>query len=180
MSPLLNPSFVSSDEDYKYACDNADAKRFIETLWESYKGFADKDFSKKISLSFHAHFWEMFLACTLKDLGNNLLTKKKAEGPDIGIKWSDSCIWVEAIAASPGQGADRIPIRTIDDEMWFRAPEEQIVLRYATTLKEKYEKYLLYTEKGTIAKTEPYIIAICYSSFIANWITYYVGELGEI
>ena len=130
MSPLLDLGLVSSDEDFKYVCGNAEARRFVETLWERYKEFADKDFTQKIASKFHNRFWEMYLACTLKDLGNNLIPKTKAEGPDIGVKWADSCIWVEAITASPGHGADRVPLPRLDDEMcvWFPMPEEQIVL----------------------------------------------------
>jgi hypothetical protein len=160
MSPLLDPSFISSDKDYKYACDNAEARQFVETQWERYREFADKKFAQEILSNFHNHFWEMFLACTLKDLGNELIPKKTDEGPDIDIKWADSHIWIEATAAGPGEAADRILLPTTNDEMGFRVPEEQIVLRYTNMLEKKYKKYLSYKEKGIIAKTEPYIIAV--------------------
>jgi type I restriction enzyme S subunit len=161
MSIFSVPSSRSSDEDYKYACDDSEARMFVENLWERYKIHADKDFTKKIIERFHNHFWEMYLACTLKDSGNNLLPKIKRKGPDIGIMSEDlSCIWVEATAATPGYGNDRIPLPKLSGEMWFRVPEEQIVLRYTTAVDAKFKKYTQYRNENVISESEPYIIAV--------------------
>jgi len=159
MARLLDPDLDSSDQDYKYACDNAAERQFVEELWEHYRPFADKDFPQKIRLNFHNHFWEMFLACALQYLGYDLERKTKSAGPDIQIKWGGSSIWVEATAPSSGEGPDGIAPLT-DDQEGFRVPEEQIILRYAGAIREKHEKYLYYREKSIIADTEPYVIAI--------------------
>jgi hypothetical protein len=173
MSLLLDSSFVSSDEDFNYACNDSEARLFVENLWNRYWEYSDKDFAKKIQTRFHGHFWEMYLACSLKDNGNNLLPKTKWKGPDIEIESTDfSRIWVEAIAASPGSGEDRIPLPKLDDKMMFRVPEEQIVLRYTTAIDAKYRKYIQYTnnENGNvIEKSEPYIIAVNCSKVPYAW-----------
>ena len=88
MSQLFFANSTSSDEDYKYARDNPDARSFVENLWNYYQDHADKNFAQKIANSFHNHFWEMYLACTLKENGNNLLPKKQQRGPDIAIRAS--------------------------------------------------------------------------------------------
>jgi hypothetical protein len=172
--PLLPDStFVISDEDFNYACSNSEARLFVENLWTRYKEHADKDFAKKIATRFHEHFWEMYLACTLKDNGKFLLPKTKSKGPDIEIKSADfSRIWVEAITASPGTGEDRIPLPKLDDKPGFRVPEDRIVLRYTTAVDAKYQKYIRYTdsEKGTvIEESEPYVIAVNGSKVPYAW-----------
>ncbi|SRR6266511_2822640 len=173
MPLLLNSSSVSSDEDFTYAYGDSEARLFVENLWTRYMEHADKDFAKKIAARFHDHFWEMYLACTLKDDGKYLLPKTKWKGPDIEIKSADfSRIWVEAVAASPGTGEDRIPLPKLDDKMWFRVPEDRIVLRYTTAIDAKYQKYMHYTdsEKGNvIEKSEPYVIAVNGSKVPYAW-----------
>jgi hypothetical protein len=159
-SILLDSSIVSSDEDFKYACDDSEARLFVENLWNRYKDHADKDFPQKIATRFHDHFWEMYLACTLKDNGNDLLIKTRWKGPDIEIKSADfSRIWVEAIAATPGYGEDRVHLPKLDNEMIY-VPQEQIVLRYTTAIDAKYKKYTYYKNENIIGISEPYIIAV--------------------
>lgn len=164
MSLLLDPNSVSLDEDFKYACNDSEASLFVENLWNRYEEHADPDFTQKIATRFHDHFWEMYLACTLKDNGNNLLPKTRWKGPDIEIKNTGfSRILVEAVAVSPGSGEDKVPLPKLDDKMWFRIPEERIVLRYTTAIDAKHQKYIQYTNNkngNVIEKSEPYIIAV--------------------
>ena len=101
----------------------------------------------------------MYLACTLKGIGYDLIAKTKTEGPDMGSNANSSRIWIEAVAARPGQGADKIPLPR-HDEIGFRVPEEQIVLRYTTAIDAKYKQHIHYREKNIVAKSEPYIIAV--------------------
>jgi len=159
MSKLFFANSTSSNEDYKFARDNPDARSFVENLWNCYQDHADKDFAQKIAISFHNHFWEMYLACALKENGNNLLPKKEQKGPDIVVRDDNfPLIWVEAIAVTFGNGRDKVS--TLGDEKWFSVPEVRIVLRYTSAIAEKFRKYIQYRNDGVIAESEPYIIAV--------------------
>jgi hypothetical protein len=159
MSLLINPNMLSTDEDFGFVCKDSEAREFVESLWKEYREFADKDFTQKISLEFHNRFWEMYLTCTLKNLGKNILPRKRRAGPDIEIDNSGTRIWVEAVTASPGKGANKVP--TLEaGQQWFRVPEEQIVLRYTTVIDTKFKKYFGYKEKHIIAESDPYIVAV--------------------
>jgi hypothetical protein len=166
--PLINPNLFSTNEDFNFVCKDLEARESIENLWKEYREFADKGFAEKISFEFHNHFWEMYLTCTLKSLGKGILPKTKKEGPDIEIDDSGSHIWVEAVAASPGEGANKVPIPEISQQ-GFRVPEEQIVLRYTSVIDTKFQKYLGYTEKHIIAASDPYIIAVNGNKVPLSW-----------
>ena len=56
--------------------------------------------------------------------------------------------------------------------MWFRVPEERIVLRYTTAIDAKYQKYIQYTNnenENIIEKSEPYVIAVNGSKVPYAW-----------
>jgi hypothetical protein len=163
MALLPDPKLVgpNKDDDYIFACKDLEKKLFLEQLWEKYERFADKNFSRKISNNFHCHFWEMYLTCTLLENGMSLSPKKKWIGPDIRIKDSESSsIWVEAVTCTQGLGNDKIlPIESSDPIVWFRVPEEKIVLRYTAAIDEKFKKFNLYKNK-IISESDPYIIAV--------------------
>jgi hypothetical protein len=174
MIPILDSKIFKNDEDFKFAKSNAEAREFLETHWVWYERFSDKDFSKKRKTRFHNRFWEMYLACTLNEFGKNLKEKSSEQGPDFCVlqEGSESYIWVEAITATPGQGPDRVPpIVSNSDITWFRVPEEQIVMRYVFSLDEKFKKYRRYVKDGTVAFTEPYIIAVNGSKVPYAWDT---------
>jgi hypothetical protein len=132
MSSLVDVNLSSTDQDFIFVYSDPEAREFVENLWGEYREFADKDFAQKIPLEFHNRFWEMYLTCSLKRLGKDILPKTRMEGPDIEINNSGSRIWVEAVAASPGTEPNKISILEADQQ-WFRVPEDQIVLRYTAT-----------------------------------------------
>lgn len=158
-NPLINPNLSSTNEDFIFVCKDLEAREFVESLWKEYREFADKDYAQKISFEFHNRFWEMYLTCTLKSLGKNILPKIREEGPDIEIDNSGSHIWVEAVAASPGEGPNKVPTPKVN-QLWFRVPEEQIVLRYTTVVDTKFQKYSGYKERQIISGSDPYVIAV--------------------
>ena len=163
MSPLLNSDSVSSDQDFLFAYKDSEAREFIENLWVHYRQYADKDFVKKVPLEFHSRFWEMYLTCALKKLGKEILPKKRRAGPDIEIENLDSRVWVEAVAATPGNSTNNpMPSEPIPSGKisFFRVPEEKIVLRYTTAIDEKVKKYRGYAGKNVIAINDPYVIAV--------------------
>lgn len=172
MISILDPDIIESDEDFVFAKSNTEAREFLESRWTWYEPFSDKDSSKKRKTRFHDRFWEMYLACTLNEFGKELREKSSQKGPDICVvqENSEPSVWIEAITASSGQGPDRVPPIISNDEIaWFRIPEEQIVLRYTFSLDEKFKKYRGYVKDGTVALTDPYIIAVNGSKVPYAW-----------
>jgi hypothetical protein len=85
----------------------------------------------------------------------------KAIGPDILIEDSCGRIWTEAIAPTSGDenNPDQVPLLQIGEPT--QVPEEQIILRYASAIREKFEnKYYKYLDNGVILPADTYVIAI--------------------
>jgi hypothetical protein len=133
----------------------------LETWWQRFRPYADRNFQKAISVQFHSRFWELYLGCSLLELGKGLVPKRAQKGPDFQVIEAGRRFWIEAVVASPGTGDDQVPeLPPQKGITWFRVPEEQIVLRYATVVREKYERFLDYRESGIVGPDEPYVIAV--------------------
>ena len=90
---------------------------------------------------FDARIWEMLLARHLTDQGHKLSSAD--EGPDLGFHHKDQKIWVEAVVPSP----DGLPQHWVTPpkrgEMRAHSvPNEKILLRITSALKEKNEKLI--------------------------------------
>lgn len=163
---LLDQSNCSpKDEELRYLLENsnlAGERQFIENLWVKYQPYADKQFPVEIKSNFHSRYWEMYLACSLIEHGCKLIPKTKDKGPDLCFQHDQSLVWIEATASSTGQGHDAVARRpsNSDTAEWFSVPNEKIILRYSSSIKEKFTKYTTYLRDGTIAANEPYIVAI--------------------
>jgi type I restriction enzyme S subunit len=133
-----------------------ETKSFIDSLWVTYEKLADRNFTKEMKIDFDSRYWEMYLTCLLAK--NGIPVKCPKPGPDILIE-CDHNIWVEAIAPTPGETGypDSVP-QAIEVQDY---PSEQIILRYRTAIREKFEKkYFQYIESGIIVENDPYVIAI--------------------
>ena len=85
------------------------AKVFVDRLWATAHSYLDPDLPDKLSNQFHQHFWELYLATSLIEVGLALEHSSSSDGPDICIKpTDDSCMWVEAVTAGAGQGIDAV------------------------------------------------------------------------
>ena len=164
MEDLFKNGINAQDQAYNNLRDSKkdwmiEARTFCEQLWQNYYPYADKHFLIEIQRHFHSRFWEMYLACSLMEMGAKIFCQKP--GPDIKIDTNNGAIWIEAVA--PGAGAlnrpDRIEIHK--DLEAYNVPEEQIILRYRNAISEKYNtKYFEFRKKGIIKKDDPYVIAI--------------------
>jgi len=136
-----------------------EAKIFVESLWKEANSYLDPDLVDKIKNDFHSHFWELYLAKSLLDIGLNLKPSNSSDGPDICIKDSnDLHIWVEAVTALSGNGIDavkRSEVGVVRD-----VPDDQIKLRLINALNEKKKKYDGYRNKNWINVKDRYIVAI--------------------
>lgn len=135
-----------------------DARDFVEEMWLKYELYAEPDFLNDATKDFHAKTWEMYLGCLFKDFGFDLQKKTKKEGPDLRLHWNNHSIWVEATAPESGTGNNAVPeykYNEVSDQ-----PSDQIILRFASAIREKFEQYKSYKSKGIINADDFYIIAI--------------------
>jgi type I restriction enzyme S subunit len=83
-----------------------------------------------------------------------------SKGPDFGIDFENKTIWIEAISPEPRN----IPIDFLEppeDEFEVQSlPEEEILLRITSSVKEKAKKFKEYLKKGVISKDDICVIAI--------------------
>lgn len=161
----MDSSFFSSgqvvDTFYNYIRDNPDrkdARNFVERLWQKYESYAEPDFLEDARKDFHAKTWEMYLGYLFLDYDFNLQKKNTKKGPVLHLLWNNRSIWVEATAPESGTGDNAVPeykYNKVSDQ-----PSDQIILRFASAIKEKFEKYKGYRNKGIINADDSYIIAI--------------------
>lgn len=160
----------------RYA-DNQKVQDCLIDLYQQYDSWGVKDnkfnqdFTDGRDEHFYPYVWEMLLARHLKNIG--LEISSEDEGPDFKIDYQGQTIWIEAVCPSPeGLPEHWLNLRSIEDPpMVFDVPHEQMLLRWTAALKEKRNKLtgyldrngkpkIGYFDKGTVEKTEPYVIAI--------------------
>lgn len=135
-------------------------REWLETLWEKYEPYADKNFIDEFKKQFTQRAWELHLGSTLLNRGY-ILESKTPSGPDFKISHKDINIWIEAIAVKKGYGKDKVPDLEAEGEIVvIDVPEKEMMMRLTSALKEKYRKYLQYLENGQIKETDPFVIAI--------------------
>lgn len=150
--PVYNRIRDNLNPDYNGACD------FVEEMWKKYAPYAEPEFLNKAKEDFHAKTWEMYVGYLLIDYGFNLQKKTKKEGPDLHLLWNNRSIWIEATAPGSGTGDNKVPeyrFNEVSDQ-----PSDQIILRFTSAIKEKFEKYKSYRSNGIINEDDFYIIAI--------------------
>lgn len=139
----------------------------LDAAWAQFEPFADPTFIKQFSQDPHAHFWEMYLGCTLLDAGKTLLKADERKGeaglPDICIVEGTQRIWIEAIApdigeAGPNQVKGPKPIN--EGGGLEPAPLRQCQLRMTSALLEKSGVMQNYMTKGPIKVDDVRLIAI--------------------
>jgi hypothetical protein len=132
-------------------------RKFIESIWKQYQPYADTNFTDEFRTQFNQRAWELYLGATLINHGYALRPHSN-KGPDIGIGDKEKTIWVEAIAVEKGDSQDKVPEIEYGKEM--DVPENKMLLRLTSGLKEKYQKYQTYIENGTIGQEDPFIVAL--------------------
>lgn len=133
------------------------AKEFIESLWPTYREYADSHFREDAPNHFLQRFWEMYLGCTLLKYGLKL-EPNKGEGPDFSIIYKGTRIWIEAIAPEAGCGPDQIP--TFQDGKANIIPTEKILLRFTSALIDKQKKLNIAMNKQIVKPKDLVLLAI--------------------
>jgi hypothetical protein len=169
LAPIFIEGITAPDPSYNVIRDHGNrsyllrARKLTESLWERYERHADENFLTAIQLDFQARFWEMYLACTMEELGFVIECHKP--GPDIFLTHNGTRVWIEAVAPSGGEKGhpDRVPqyqTGSLGEDAGAGTPDKQIVLRYRSAIAEKLRKYAGYLEKGPVLANDAYVIAI--------------------
>jgi type I restriction enzyme S subunit len=158
--PATDPLFI-------HLCDpvherDSEARSFAERLWVLYIQYADPHFLTEIRHHFHARFWEMYLTCALleKAMEHGYSVSCPKPGPDVLLELNGGRIWIEAVAATNGEPGKPDTLIEPDPDGSGRIPEEKIVLRYTTAIRDKYKKYFFYLRKGVVHKNDAYVVAV--------------------
>jgi len=137
-------------------------KRWLESVWRQYKPYADPHFCGDFKRQFKQRSWELYLGVALLNRGFKL-RENRGTGPDFEVRAKDGgqgqCIvWIEAVVPTMGKGKDRVP-EVVDGEL-VDFPEEELRFRLASSLKEKFDRYGEYLQKGIVKASDPYVIAV--------------------
>jgi hypothetical protein len=137
-------------------------RNHVDALWRIYQPFADRDFVAEFPRRPEERFWEMYLGCSLLEMG--LALKRSDPGPDLLIEHDAGRIWIEAITPTAGDttSADRVPdlIPISEGGSAQTVPVDKIILRYTAALEEKRLKFVAYRRKGMVAEGDICVIAI--------------------
>jgi hypothetical protein len=135
----------------------AQAKSFVETLWERFYPLADSHFRVDARNHFLQRFWEMYFAAALQEKGFNL-QRHGNEGPEFYAFAGNRRIWFEAIAPDPGTGPDQVP-ELVHGEAG-EVPTEKILLRFTNALDTKRKRYVAALAKEIVSPNDQYVLAI--------------------
>ena len=135
-----------------------DAKDYIEHLWCTFHDIADDHFLSKAPKSFHQHFWEMYLACTLRSKGMELV-RVGGEGLEYYVKKDGQRLWMEAIAPTAGSFPNAVPSFTSREQL-TEVPVEAILLRLTGAFRCKMNAYYKAVRKGIVLPNEQFVLAI--------------------
>jgi hypothetical protein len=155
----------------------ARCREYCDALWAAFYPYADVDFVQDFPVHTHARFWEMYLGNALLDAGHHQLIAPKP-GPDSGIELNGQRVWIEAVAATPGDAGKPDSVAPLvpgpDGFISGYVPQDQIVLRCSTAIHAKFPtQYDKHLKKGLIAPQDAYVIALNHSAAY-DWV-----EVGE-
>ncbi|MFH0992644.1 MAG: hypothetical protein V1799_21820 [bacterium] len=163
----LFKSTNSSDSIYVQLRDNsnlAKQRSFINRLYnDQFQPYADRDFDCSFPQKCISHFWEMYLGCALLNSGFTLVPKnaRPSSGPDFCIAQEKSHVWIEAVTPEIGKGPDSL--KDVNNPMTHSfnvIPDDQIVLRFCSAIRDKYCNHLRHLSKGLVPPNDPFLIAI--------------------
>lgn len=142
-----------------------DYKASLAALWEKYLAlglpnphFVSEFTSGKKEVVFQ-RAWEMMVARHLDAQGHRLTTSD--QGPDLRLEHNGLAVWVEAISPEPkGVPNDWLQKPNPNEFKMGDVPHNEVLLRWTAAIKEKWEKFNLYRQKGIVGENDAYVIAI--------------------
>jgi hypothetical protein len=161
------PRFFScadpTDRAYVRLRDSPDCRELreiVEAEWAVVADFLDPDLPRRAGGDFTGHYWEVYLASALVANGVALAARRNRprprEGPDIGL--ADGRTWIEAVAARPGVGPDRVP--DLVSGGLAAIPHDAIKLRLLNALDAKRLKRNAYVADDLIDANDAFVVAV--------------------
>lgn len=138
-------------------------REMVEAFWRGAAPYLDPNLPSAATRNFIGAFWEMDLAQTFLAHHIPLIEKKRSKGPDLVIA-ENPAVHVEATTATPGHPsqADHVPsiFGKPDDEPTWNVPHDQFILRLRNSIETKRLQREKRLRDGTLAASDPFIIAI--------------------
>jgi hypothetical protein len=163
---LFDQQPKSTDFVFTQLRDNPELARqrgFIEDLYSQFEPYGDRNFAVEFAKHCLSRCWEIFLGCTLLQSGFPLIprTSLPAGGPDICVKKGSSRLWIEAVVPQIGTGDDSAPlVNAIQSGVAQLFPENEIVLRFCSAIRDKFQRHEEHIRKGLAKQSEPFLIAV--------------------
>lgn len=160
MKALFTIHATASDMRYLTVRDDPRFKAlrdYLERLWDRFCPYADPNFRTELATRFQPRFWELYLGCSLLEMGLSLTPRLSSEGPDLHFNLDGRDTWIEAIAPDAGTGNDEVPGYSSG---FFNVPEKKIILRLTHSILEKCRKYRKYKTSKLLNDDDRFVIAI--------------------
>ena len=161
MGSIFEPYVNSTNRKYLAVRDDPrfhEQKSYLESLWSVFEPYADPDFRTELASQFHPRFWEMYLGCSLLEMGFVLIPKNNSFGPDFQTSINEQKVWIEAAAPDSGTGPDSVPSYNFD--VVLPVPEEKIILRLTNIIDKKLQAFKEYRKNNVVSEDDAYVIAI--------------------
>lgn len=174
LPPRASPSYKGLHESRH---DNAaQCRGYVESLWDRFRAYADEHFVQDFASHTHQRFWEMYVGVTLLEAGHAIHAPKP--GPDFGFRLDGRQIWLEAVAATPGEPGRPDSIPPLDLRVGMAraeyVPQDKIVLRCTSAISAKFPtQYRRHVEAGIVGPEDCYVVAVNHSE------VYHYAEMGE-
>ncbi len=141
----------------------AKCRAYIDSLWELFRPYADSHFPQDFAVHTHQRFWEMYVGVSLLDAGHAVISPKP--GPDFGVMLAGRRIWIEAVAATPGEPGKPDSVLQIEPQEGQitsgYVPQDRIVLRCTSAISAKFPaQFQRHLERGIISPDDCYVIAV--------------------
>lgn len=128
----------------------------LEGMWTAFSPHADPNFRQEFANQMHRRFWEMYLGCTLLELGYPL--KSEPAGPDFFVCSTTPEIAIEATAPGPGSGPDQVTLPPPGQGRYVSL--EPTLVRLRSGIEEKHRRYHEHLSKNLIRGDEPFVIGL--------------------
>jgi hypothetical protein len=141
----------------------AKCRTYIDSLWKRFRPYADPHFPQDFAVHTHQRFWEMYVGVSLLDTGHAVVAPKP--GPDFGVTLAGRRIWIEAVAATPGEPGKPDSVAQIEPQdgriTSGYVPQDGIVLRCTSAIAAKFPaQFQRHLELGIISPDDCYVIAV--------------------
>jgi type I restriction enzyme S subunit len=135
----------------------------LENLWEAFRPLADPEFVAEFcsgnETRFLERFSEMYLSGVL--IEQDFQLSSSSHGPDIRVDTVNAQTWLEIVTPAIGEGPNQLPEDYANPDFTesavrvYSVPHEAILLRWTSSIRQKWEKFEQYRAEAIIAEGDP-------------------------